>query len=84
VYVSQFDAFAYVLLQDGNPVRFFRVREGRIGEPDIENQVVTELVSGKKVRIRRWMSCKPWRGSRCAVYHEHKETDACGELFMGR
>jgi hypothetical protein len=33
---------------------------------------------------RRWESCKPWRGSRCVVYHEHKETEACGDVFMGR
>lgn len=35
-------------------------------------------------RAGRWESCKPWRGSRCAVYHEHRETDACGDVFMGK
>ncbi|CAI6338991.1 unnamed protein product [Periconia digitata] len=35
--------------------------------------------AGKKLE-----SCKPWRGSRCRVYHEHKETDSCGDVFMGR
>ncbi|KAF2278449.1 uncharacterized protein EI97DRAFT_254972 [Westerdykella ornata] len=38
----------------------------------------------KKVRVRKWQSCKPWRGSRCAIYHEHKETERCGDIFMGR
>jgi hypothetical protein len=33
---------------------------------------------------RKWESCKPWRGARCRVYHEHNETDACGDVFMGR
>lgn len=35
--------------------------------------------AGRKVE-----SCKPWRGSRCRIYHEHRETDACGDVFMGR
>ena len=33
---------------------------------------------------RKWESCKPWRGSRCRVYHEHAETEACGDVFMGK
>ncbi|KAF2704217.1 hypothetical protein K504DRAFT_390721, partial [Pleomassaria siparia CBS 279.74] len=33
---------------------------------------------------RKWESCKPWRGSRCRVYHEHEETDRCADVFMGR
>ncbi|KAF2869009.1 hypothetical protein BDV95DRAFT_451769, partial [Massariosphaeria phaeospora] len=28
---------------------------------------------------RKWESCKPWRWSRCAIYHEHRETERCGE-----
>ncbi|KAF2470410.1 uncharacterized protein BDR25DRAFT_369600 [Lindgomyces ingoldianus] len=32
---------------------------------------------------RKWEACKPWRGSRCRVYHEHRETENCGEMFMG-
>ncbi|KAF2743674.1 hypothetical protein M011DRAFT_480617 [Sporormia fimetaria CBS 119925] len=35
---------------------------------------------GRKMRVRKWMSCKPWRGSRCAVYHEHRETERCAEM----
>jgi hypothetical protein len=33
---------------------------------------------------KRWEACKPWRGSRCALYHEHGETERCGDVFMGR
>lgn len=33
---------------------------------------------------RRVESCKPWRGSRCRIYHEHRETEDCGDVFMGR
>jgi hypothetical protein len=35
-------------------------------------------------RKRKWESCKPWRGSRCVLYHEHEETERCGDVFMGR
>lgn len=35
-------------------------------------------------RVRKWESCKPWRGSRCLLYHEHVETERCGDVFMGR
>ncbi|KAF2174869.1 hypothetical protein K469DRAFT_612849 [Zopfia rhizophila CBS 207.26] len=38
---------------------------------------------GKGLGQRKWESCKPWRGSRCKVYHEHKETDGCAEVMMG-
>ncbi|KAF2121960.1 hypothetical protein BDV96DRAFT_618446 [Lophiotrema nucula] len=41
-------------------------------------------MSARKRGVRRWESCKPWRGARCGVYHEHKETDSCGDVFMGR
>ncbi|KAF1920302.1 hypothetical protein BDU57DRAFT_440235 [Ampelomyces quisqualis] len=33
---------------------------------------------------RKWEACKPWRGSRCVLYHEHGETERCGDVFMGR
>ncbi|RMZ70239.1 btb poz domain containing [Pyrenophora seminiperda CCB06] len=29
-------------------------------------------------------ACKPWRGARCALYHEHDETKGCGDFFLGR
>jgi hypothetical protein len=32
----------------------------------------------------KWEACKPWRGSRCVLYHEHEETERCGDIFMGR
>jgi hypothetical protein len=35
-------------------------------------------------RIKKWEACKPWRGARCALYHEHAETERCGDLFLGR
>lgn len=48
-----------------------------------EDTVVSELPGGRKVRVKKWQSCKPWRGARCAVYHEHAETERCGDVFMG-
>lgn len=62
--------------------------DGRSGSEDGDG----EGKSGKRKRcygsrsgrLGRWESCKPWRGSRCAVYHEHRETEACGEVFMGK
>lgn len=38
----------------------------------------------EKGRRGKWEACKPWRGSRCALYHEHVETERCGDVFMGR
>jgi hypothetical protein len=29
-------------------------------------------------------TCRPWKGSRCRLYHEHRETEACTDLVMGR
>jgi hypothetical protein len=39
---------------------------------------------GKERRVKKWESCKPWRGARCMLYHEHDETEVCGEVFLGR
>ncbi|KAH7138232.1 hypothetical protein B0J11DRAFT_421763 [Dendryphion nanum] len=55
---------------------------------DAERERSDELweATGKRlarIKRRKWESCKPWRGSRCRVYHEHKETEACGEVFLG-
>jgi hypothetical protein len=38
----------------------------------------------KARKVRKWEACKPWRGARCALYHEHEETERCGDVFMGR
>lgn len=38
----------------------------------------------EKMKSRKWEACKPWRGARCALYHEHDETERCGDIFMGR
>ena len=38
----------------------------------------------KAWRARKWESCKPWRGARCVLYHEHDETVRCGDIFLGR
>ncbi|KAF2813754.1 uncharacterized protein BDZ99DRAFT_567498 [Mytilinidion resinicola] len=29
-------------------------------------------------------TCRPWKGGRCRLYHEHRETEACQDLVMGR
>ncbi|KAF2011747.1 hypothetical protein BU24DRAFT_443965 [Aaosphaeria arxii CBS 175.79] len=36
-----------------------------------------------RLKCRKWESCKPWRGARCMTYHEHQETDTCGDVFRG-
>jgi hypothetical protein len=38
----------------------------------------------KERRVKKWESCKPWRGARCILYHEHEETESCGDVFLGR
>lgn len=38
----------------------------------------------KTRRLKNWEACKPWRGARCALYHEHTETERCGDVFLGR
>jgi hypothetical protein len=38
----------------------------------------------KARRVRKWESCMPWRGARCVLYHEHEETERCGDVFLGR
>ncbi|KAF2025050.1 hypothetical protein EK21DRAFT_77364 [Setomelanomma holmii] len=38
---------------------------------------------GKERRLKKWESCKPWRGARCMLYHEHEETERCGDVFLG-
>jgi hypothetical protein len=49
--------------------------EGGVGEARWED--------GRR-REGKWEGCKPWRGTRCVVYHEHGETERCGDVFMGR
>ncbi|KAL6707370.1 hypothetical protein ACN47E_004149 [Coniothyrium glycines] len=39
---------------------------------------------GQVKKMRKWEACKPWRGARCALYHEHQETESCGDVFLGR
>ncbi|KAF2129974.1 hypothetical protein P153DRAFT_339343 [Dothidotthia symphoricarpi CBS 119687] len=39
---------------------------------------------GEGVGGKTWEACKPWRGARCVLYHEHRETERCGDVFMGR
>ncbi|KAF1839610.1 hypothetical protein BDW02DRAFT_538944 [Decorospora gaudefroyi] len=35
-------------------------------------------------QLRKWEACKPWRGARCRLYHEHAETEKCEDVFLGR
>ncbi|PVH96659.1 hypothetical protein DM02DRAFT_644636 [Periconia macrospinosa] len=67
---------------------FFRLAVSASGASASEEPM---YMDGEKIaRLRRrgagrkMESCKPWRGSRCKVYHEHRETEACGDVFMGR
>ena len=39
---------------------------------------------GEAKRVMKWEACKPWRGARCALYHEHEETENCRDVFLGR
>lgn len=57
--------------------------DGR-GRVSTEEEEVGDDKRKKLKHGRKWESCKPWRGSRCALYHEHRETEACGDIFMGR
>jgi hypothetical protein len=40
--------------------------------------------AGEVKKVKKWEACKPWRGARCALYHEHQETESCGDVFLGR
>ncbi|KAF2197419.1 hypothetical protein GQ43DRAFT_424653 [Delitschia confertaspora ATCC 74209] len=42
-----------------------------------------EAGAGTREVVRREV-CKPWRGSRCRFYHEHRDTKRCAEVFEGR
>ncbi len=53
----------------------------------VEQEDVLGGVGGEEKsvkRVKRWEACKPWRGARCALYHEHAETERCGDVFLGR
>lgn len=68
---------------------FGGVRVGGVGGgggEDGEEGLADGKVMGRKrgAWSRKWESCKPWRGARCRVYHEHAETEACTDVFMGR
>ena len=59
--------------------------DGRGKGEDVEAADTTE---GVRVQLKTrkghmWETCKPWRGARCALYHEHDETENCGDIFMG-
>ena len=62
--------------------------DGRVGlEEEGEGKGRRKKCYGRGVgngKVARWESCKPWRGSRCVVYHEHRETEACRDVFMGK
>lgn len=40
--------------------------------------------AGNMRKVRKWEACKPWRGARCSLYHEHEETERCADVFLGR
>lgn len=44
-----------------------------------------EEVQGSPARRARkegkWEACKPWRWARCLLYHEHDETEKCGDVL---
>jgi hypothetical protein len=58
-----------------------------VAEADAETEQDTAAGApgeGKQENVRKWEACKPWRGARCALYHEHDETERCGDVFLGR
>lgn len=75
------------LWEDGNPHRLITHGDAtKLSQEEGEEGMgmITDPRTGKKHRVKRWQSCKPWRGSRCMIYHEHKETETCADLFMGK
>jgi hypothetical protein len=53
----------------------------------LEEESVRTGVNGEAKmikRVKKWEACKPWRGARCALYHEHAETESCANVFLGR
>jgi len=55
-----------------------------IQDDDLDTSEGASGEGGDIKKAKRWEACKPWRGSRCALYHEHEETDRCGDVFLGR
>ncbi|KAF1928819.1 uncharacterized protein M421DRAFT_4659 [Didymella exigua CBS 183.55] len=54
------------------------------GWDDGRGREADEMLGAEKRKGGKWEACKPWRGARCALYHEHDETERCGDIFMGR
>jgi hypothetical protein len=62
--------------------------DGR-GKCEFANGDANDTASGaggeKTARnMKKWGACKPWRGARCRLYHEHTETEICRDVFLGR
>lgn len=57
---------------------------GKGEEGDMADTTEGARVESKGRKGRKWEACKPWRGARCVLYHEHDETERCGDIFMGR
>ena len=72
-------AFCTACVQGGVAMARWEVGRFEVVE---EEGTSGEENNGKKVK--KWEACKPWRGARCALYHEHAETERCGDVFLGR
>jgi hypothetical protein len=63
-------------------VAMARWEDGRGRLEVLEEQ--EDIAGGVTGEVKRWEACKPWRGARCALYHEHAQTERCADVFLGR
>lgn len=77
-------AFCTACVQRG--VAMARWEVGRFEVVEEERSVLGGADGEEKSvkKVKKLEACKPWRGSRCALYHEHAETERCGDIFLGR
>ena len=67
---------------DGHRGRIDVSGEDGRARADDEGAAIASAMKTRKAK--KWEACKPWRGARCALYHEHAETERCGDVFLGR
>lgn len=85
------DGVGLAAWEDGRSVFWNIARQARGDTEGGDEGRVLDGAIGRKMGARKWVACKswngpackPWNGARCAVYHEHKETEKCEDVFMG-
>ncbi|EUC49740.1 hypothetical protein COCMIDRAFT_83900 [Bipolaris oryzae ATCC 44560] len=68
--------FCNVCVGEGTAVAGWEEGRRRCGDGEVQGS------PGKRARKEgKWEACKPWRGARCLLYHEHDETEKCVDVL---